>query len=455
MEKELKTETPVSPVPSPLKNQKGVAILMALAFIMLMSYFAVEVAYDTRVEYQIASGDLDRLKAYYNSKAGLEFSLFRIHLYRTAMAQFGSQIPNPSMLDLIWQFPFSWPPLIPKEAGMNVESDIQKATKESILDGGFGTTIESEGAKIDINDLGSPALALRLSVRNQLEQMLRNRLDADDEWARANRNMDVNRILNFIQDWVSVDPSGASANGGPKSSYYKDLKDVNMDQIPPQAPFKTLDELHMVHEMTDEIFDLIAPRLTVYGSHGINVNYAPKDVLMAIDPQITKEVVEEIEKRRKDPAQGPFKNQQDFEGFLTSQRVNLQTFNRPLAQQSSLYGYNPAAQPAGTPGGGAGTAPSGNPFLTQRVPLIFDQEMNFRVKSIGYYGKTERTIIAIVYDFAKAASRLKQMIPTTTTTQPGTVPGMTPTTPHATTTTTVPTTPPPTGKPQVVYWQED
>lgn len=449
----------------PLKNQKGVAILMALAFIMLMSFLAVEVSYDTRVEYQIASGDLDRLKAYYNAKAGMEFSLFRIHLYRTAMAQFGSQIPNPAMLDLIWQFPFAWPPVIPKEAGLNVASDMKDAAKESILDGGYTTSIESEGAKVDINDLGSPAQALRLSVRNQLEQMLRNRLDADDEWARANRNLDVNRILNFMQDWVTSDSAGTSLNGGTKSSYYKDLRDVNMDRFPPQAPFKTLDELHMVAEMTDEIYDLLSPRLTVYGSHGINVNYAPADVLMAIDPQITKEVAAEIDKRRKDPALGPFKNYQDFEGFLSSLRVNMQTFNRPLAQQSSLYGFNPAIQGGGGAGvgagvgAGAGAGAGGNPFLTQRVPLIFDQEMNFRIKVTGFYGKTDRSLVAIVYDFAKAATRLQAMIPTTTTTQPP--PGLNP--PGANpppqaprpTTTTQPATPPPTGKPQVVYWQEN
>ncbi len=448
-----------TPAQSPLKNQKGVAILMALAFILLMSFMAVEVSYDTRVEYQIASGDLDRLKAYYNSKAGLEFSLFRIHIYRTAMAQFGNQIPNPAMLDLIWQFPFTWPPMVPKEALMNVQSDIKDAAKDSILDGGYASTIESEGAKIDINDLGSPAQALRLSVRNQIEQLIRNRLDQDDEWARANRNLDVARLLNFIQDWVSVDASGASANGGTKSSYYKDLKDIDMDRVPPQAPFKTLDELHMVAEMTDEIYNLISPRLTVYGSHGINVNYATKDVLMAIDPQITKEVADEIDKRRKDPALGPFRNLQDFEGFLSSQRVNIQTFNRPSSQQTNLYGFNPALQGggggAGAPGGAAGAGAGGNPFLTQRVPLIFDQEMNFRIKSTGFFGKTERRIVAIVYDFAKAATRLQAMIPTTTTTtnlQPG---GPPPPARTTTTTTQAAATPPPTGKPQIVYWQED
>jgi general secretion pathway protein K len=73
----------------------------------------------------------------------------------------------------------------------------------------------------------------------------------------------------------------------------------------PNRPFKTMEELHMVAGMTDEIYEILTPQITLYGVKGINVNQAESDVLMSLfsnfDPEQAKEVVREILKRRNDP----------------------------------------------------------------------------------------------------------------------------------------------------------
>src|SRR5690606_24669222 len=94
-------------------NNKGMALILAIFAMMLTVAIAVEVAYQAHVEYVTAANTLNRLKAHYAAKAGVELSLFRILLYKKAVSQFGDQLKKSvgiAVLDPIWQFPFEWPP---------------------------------------------------------------------------------------------------------------------------------------------------------------------------------------------------------------------------------------------------------------------------------------------------------------------------------------------------------
>ena len=78
----------------PVRNNRGLAILMAVFAMTLMLFIAVEVSYDTSVEYLMAAQQVNRLKAYYAARAGLEISLLRIQIYKKAIAQFGEQLAD-------------------------------------------------------------------------------------------------------------------------------------------------------------------------------------------------------------------------------------------------------------------------------------------------------------------------------------------------------------------------
>src|ERR1035437_6935027 len=64
-----------------LKSEKGVALLIALFAMTLMTFIAVEVSYDTSVDYVVAAQQVNRVRAYYAAKSGIEISLLRIMLY--------------------------------------------------------------------------------------------------------------------------------------------------------------------------------------------------------------------------------------------------------------------------------------------------------------------------------------------------------------------------------------
>lgn len=393
--------------------------MMALAAVVLVTFIAVEISYETNVEFRVAASDYHRLKAYYAAKSGVELSLLRIQLYDQVLSQYGEQIKSGQagqFVDMIWQFPFQWPPMIGANVGTVSASEISDTTKESLMDAEYFTQISSEGGKIDINDLGSPSEALRKSTRERIRQLIQNKIDSDQDFQEKNRNLTVEELINDIQDWVDTDKE--SLNGGDEEGRYPE---ENSEFIPPSSPFKTLDELKMVRGMSDEIYATLAPNVTVYGLKGINVNYADGPVLKSIDPQIDDRVVDEIMKRRNDPTLGPFPDQAAFESFLQGQGVNMSKFNEG------------------------------------QIPLYFDPETNFRIVSRGVFGNANREIVAIVYDFGTVKSRLEKLMTstsssTTTTTLAGGGQGAT-TTPTSTTTTT--TAQKKKGNPQIIYWSED
>lgn len=405
-------------------NQKGAALLITLVAITLLIFLAVEISYDTTVEYQISNSEVQSVKAYYAAKSGIELSLFRLYLYKQAVAQFKAQLGNnANLLDMIWQFPFAWPPSIPGEVSKADKDLINKSLKESIFDAAYVASIESEGAKIDLNDLISKSAPLSKGVKQQLMKLLQDRLDKDDAWAKNNRDMKVEEIINNIIDYMDEDSEGK--NGGGESGYSELQAQSGVKDLPPNRPLKTLEELHMVAGMTDEIYDILMPHVTVYGVKGINVNLVSKEIIRSIDSQIDDTLADDIIKRRNDVnAGGPFKDEQDFIGFLGN-RINPNKFNE------------------------------------NKIPLLFESENNFRIKSTGIAGNINRQILAITYDFETIKKRMKALMvdpsqaPSPGPSEPPLSPGAAPSPSPQPSGAAADNSSSSSGKPEIVYWYEN
>jgi general secretion pathway protein K len=354
-----------------LNNKRGSAILYAVFLMTLLLFIAMEIAKDSIIEYQSAANSVKRVQAYYAAKSCTQISLLRIKAYQQASRSLGKSLPDPSMLDLLWQFPMSWPLVIPGELSSSDSDSIKDITKTSTFKHQFSSKIVSESGKIDINDLASPSEGIRNKTRQQILDMFAIKVKEETPFAKKYVNFRFTDLLNDITDWIDTDKTQISG-GGSEGNAYSDLRS---DFIPPNQPFKTLEELHMVHGMTDEIFDVLAPAITLYGGKGINVNYADKNLLMSLDRQMTEEVVDQILRRRSDVSLGgPFKDEQDFFGFIGGFGVNTASFNE------------------------------------EKVPLYFDHEINFNISCIGIVGNVTREITSVVYDFQKVQSRLKTNI---------------------------------------------
>lgn len=399
------------------------AIILAVFCVVLVSYVVNEVTYESNIEYAVNAGSVNRLKAYYAAKSGVELSLLRIKLYKKIQKQFGKQLGSQAgLLNLIWSFPLSWPPLLPDEATGVDKDNLNDIVKEAKMDASFNATIFDEGSKIDINDLDSPSKSLREITKKQLLQIFEGKMQ-DDEWARNHQDLRAEELINHLTDWLDADKQ--SLNGGDERQYYKDISElasIGIESFPPNRMFRTLDEVRLVAGMTDELFELLAPRITVYGAKAINPNTASREVIKSLDPSINDEIVGEVLARRDNPDKGgPFTAPDDFWGFINQR------------------GGRVAKE------------------IQEGVPLIFDAVTNFSIRSIGEYNGSLREIKAIVFDVTGAATaiadRLKKDNPPptdpndpnksagTSGQKPNSSPGSQNQTPSK-------------GPPRIVYWSE-
>lgn len=359
-----------------IKRQSGVALLIALFAMTLMTFIAVEVSYDTSVDYVVAAQQVNRLRAYYAAKSGIEISLLRLMLYKQVMSTVGASLgPNKSMLDPIWNFPFMWPPTLAGTGkATEVDKDILKeAVDESLMQGvSYATTITPEGGKIDINDLGSDIEALKKAMIQRVLKIFQSEMEHNEDFKRKYSNVRFEEVVNNIADYIDEDKE--SLNGGDETAGYRDLEDHDI-QMPPNRPLRTLDELHQVALMKDDFYNLLKDKVTVFGTKGININYSNKEILMTIDPSMTNEAVDKIIARRNDmKLGGPFKDNKDLFGYIQPYGVDVKAIE------------------------------------DSKIPLLYDMEFNFRVTSTGLSANVKREITAVVYDYQNLTPRFAQML---------------------------------------------
>lgn len=422
------------------KNQSGVALLLALTSLMFMVYIASEVTKDSAVEYIVNSQELNRVKAYYAARNGMQIALLRVKIFQQ-VSQNSLPEAYAQYVDQIWKFPFAWPLPIPADLNQVDKGTIEEVTADSLMDTTYTHTIEDEGSKIDLNDMASPSKTLREVTRKQLLNIFEQKMTSDDDFKNKYANQSFEELVNQIYDWMS--DTNTSIGGGDKRANFSALG----AGYPPNRGFRTLEELKLVPGMTDELYKVIAPRVTIYGMKAINPNTASKEVLMSLDTGMTEEAVNEAIAKREDPAQGPFKG---------------------------------SAGTGGANDGGSGSGESQGPTCVEgfksflegkgarlsddfvKIPMICDKTFNFKITSTGLYGsgKTalQKTITAYVMDLSKSASQVKVYLDKEKKEQqqqqqpqnPGQPPPQTPS-PSASAPKQEPL---PKGPPRVVYWTE-
>ncbi len=402
------------PAENMLKSQKGVALLMALFLSTVLLFLAMEVSYDSQVEYVSAHHKLSKLKAQYAARAGARLGLLRILLYQKSVHIYKSKLGASSeqgveVLDTLWNLPFAWPPVALDPTSVRARDDVAEAINASIMGKGqYLLTIENESAKINMSSLGSEFQALARVAQKQLLQLLENFKDSGNLPDTTQRS-DMQELINHIADWVDADD--VSRNGGTESSYYSE---VQAENIPPNRNFRSLDELLMVHGMGPGLLALLQPHISIFSGTEINISMAKNEILKSLSPQITDSVIEQLETLRSEGA-GVFNNKSDFFSFLENQGVNTST----LEDVEEFLSF-----------AGAST---------------------FRIVSTGTYGKSVSEIEAVVQDpaallrhFAKLLD-VEQRLKAGNTSQEGSGDKKPPELSPA---------PMPKSRPHVVWWEE-
>lgn len=314
---------------SPLKNKRGVALLLVISTIMFLTVVVTNFWADALMSHQMALNYRDRVKSYYLAESGMRFSkliLYYNKLLEDTLAKKKINLAEMGYQPLYKQIPISSEGLRGMiQAGMNsmstgddTETDdsqtedvpsADEATPDSQLedfmnsssqeasmlkkevveeflnfDGNFDAVIEEEQSKYSLNAISkltstSYDLYKKILLSMLLRPTFKNFFD--------NQETDAEKLVHAIADFVdtnSVINEFDQVERGTEDSIYKDnkykIKNVS---------YLTLSELRLVEGMSDDIFEALRPLVTVYNSGDtINVCMADEQVVNALIVHYTR-----------------------------------------------------------------------------------------------------------------------------------------------------------------------
>ena len=230
-----------------LRNQDGMALLLVLVVVALLSSLVIEFSFSSLVDLRATETFRDRTKAFYLARGGIEAA-------RMILAEDNNDYDHPREF---WGNPLANVP---------------------IGDGDVSITISDLAGRLNLNYVadsrGNPLPGYHRFVTLcedvlQLEQMEARQLaDSLVYWFDSNKDVVT-----------------------PDDTYYSDL-------TPPYArrgeKLTTVDELRLVKGFTATIFKQIAPFVRVVGLEPININTASPEVLYAWQYSAAAENIEII-----------------------------------------------------------------------------------------------------------------------------------------------------------------
>ncbi len=208
---------------------------------MLLSVLIFEIDFQTRADLRAAGNFRDDLKAFYLARSAVSAG--------EAILKDDMRYSNKyDGLDELWAFPVPEYPL---------------------GDGVLSGAITDEAGKFNLNSLvdntGKSTGTAPETRQKQLQRLFKLlQLNPD--------------LVDPITDWVDLD-SEPKPFGAEEETYRR----LDPPYSAKNARFDTLEELHMVKGITDDVYRKIAPYLTVYGDGVINVNTADSLILQSLD----------------------------------------------------------------------------------------------------------------------------------------------------------------------------
>jgi len=121
---------------------------------------------------------------------------------------------------------------------------------------------------------------------------------------------DADRLAQRIADWHDADDF-RRARGAERGDYLR----AGARRLPANADFSRVDELRDVDGMTPELYTRIAPFVTVLGTGQINVNAAPREVLLSL-PGMGDETIAAIVQAQR--ARRPIRSIEELTARLSS-----------------------------------------------------------------------------------------------------------------------------------------
>jgi general secretion pathway protein K len=291
-------------------RERGVALIMVLLSIVVLTVFATEVQQESSTTMASAISARERLKAEYAARSAVNLTRLLIATEPTIRAavapmymlinQGKGEVPQIPVWEFIDQVlgPYNCPE---KAEGFAQFAGVDTSTSENLGlsdDTCFDIVVVDEDAKINVNTAARPDIISATQVATQLLALMSGEqynplfeaLDSDGQQS------DRATICGALIDWADSDEdvelcdlsTQASTSRGVEDNYYQS---IGLPYFRKNAGYDSLDELRMVRGMGDDLWaTFVDPKpddpkkrnLTVWGQGKINVNTANAQTLLAL-----------------------------------------------------------------------------------------------------------------------------------------------------------------------------
>ncbi|QRK13867.1 general secretion pathway protein GspK [Archangium violaceum] len=411
------------------RRQRGVALIIAVVAITILTVVATEFAYNTRVDLQLAANQRDEVQAMYMARSGVALSRlllrFQKQVDQTPIPNIGDllkgltgggaapggQQPASSLNIQLWKLArvdcHMLKGLVPSGGADGEEDDASAApvlhedddevstelslapAKRSFgsFSGCFLATISDEEEKLNLHRLNAGSGDALPTVLRLIDLLEDKRFEFLFSREDANRvRVNPRDVIIAIKDWVDEDKMQSQLNltsavgpfaggfadeGSPYSRYEPRYE-------PKNARFDSLDELYRVHGVNDRFMAAFRDRLTVYPDINSKPNVNTDDPMM-----MYMAIRSAADPARPDP------------------RLNDPVFVQELitriraARAFSFFGTSVADFVSTIESAGIAV----NPQLKANVAgnrLLGDKSTTFTIKSVGEAGSVQKTITAVV-----------------------------------------------------------
>jgi general secretion pathway protein K len=248
-------------------NRRGIALIIVLLMVSIIVALTIQFSRDTRSEIYGAANISDRLRLRYIAESGFYVGEALLLADKTSFDGLTEAWANTDMISL--------------------------KSEEFFDNGAFKLEIQDEGGKIPINKLAN-GNAYNPLIRDALLRLL-----TGPYFQMGQRKAE--ELRDAIKDWIDADDE--VTGGGAEGSYYAGL---GRPYTAKNAPIDCIEELMMVKGVTRELFygtgenPGLAQCMTVFGDGRININTAPKPVLMALATEMSDEEAEWLDQYRRD-----------------------------------------------------------------------------------------------------------------------------------------------------------
>jgi general secretion pathway protein K len=405
---------------------RGVALIIAVVSITLLTVVATEFAYNTRVDLQLAANQRDEVRAYYMARSGMGLGRLLLRFQRqvdnTPIPNLagmlgglmgGGQAPGgqPQSLNIqLWKLARvdchmlkglvksdgaddgrGAAPVDPKfqmdDGEAPALSDQPMKRSFGGFEGCFLATITDEEEKLNVHRLSGLATDALPTAARMMDLFDDKRFEFIFNRDDANRvRVTPQEVVLALRDWADEDEVQSAINlADPVNPFVPGFasEDTHYDRYDPRyeaknALFDSVDELYRVHGVTDMFMAAFRDRLTVYPDRNRKPNINTDDPMM-----LYLAIMSVADQTRPDPRlQDPV--------FVQELITRIRSARMFSFFAMSVQDFVSVVQSAGIPI---------NPAITanqQQNRFVGDKSQTFTIKSVGEAGSVQKTLTAVV-----------------------------------------------------------